>query len=60
MLAARSFRITIALVACFNLEIKQFDIVNTFINIIRDTHRPVVAYKLPNRFKAPRIYIEVN
>jgi hypothetical protein len=32
MLTARFFRIAIAIAAYFNLEIKQFNIINAFIN----------------------------
>jgi hypothetical protein len=59
-LIARLFKVTIAITACFNLEIKQFDIVNVFVNIKRDLHSVLVTYKLLNRFKQPRIYIKIN
>jgi hypothetical protein len=50
-LAARSFRVTSAIIAYFDLEIKQFDVVNAFINIERDSNRPKVVVKLLDGFK---------
>jgi hypothetical protein len=46
--------------AHFDLEIKQFDIINTFINIERDSNGPIVVYKLPDGFKVPGYIIEVD
>jgi hypothetical protein len=46
--------------AYFDLEIKQFDIINAFINIERDSNRPIVVYKLPDGFKVPGYIIEVD
>jgi hypothetical protein len=51
MLIAYLFRITSTLAAYFNLEIKQFNIVNIFINTKRDTRSILVAAYLPNSFK---------
>jgi hypothetical protein len=51
MLIARLFRITSTLATYFDLEIKQFDIVNIFINTKRDTRSTLVATHLPNNFK---------
>jgi hypothetical protein len=59
-LTARLFRVIIAVAVCFNLKIKQFNIVNVFINTKRDLHSVLVAYKLPDRFKQPKIYIEID
>jgi hypothetical protein len=58
--AACLFRVTIAVAAYFNLKIKQFNIVNVFVNAKRDSYSVLVAYKLLNRFKQPRIYIKIN
>jgi hypothetical protein len=60
MLTARLFRITSALAAYFDLEIKQFDVVNTFINTKRDTKSTLVAAYLPNSFKQEGKCIEID
>jgi len=60
MLIARLFRIKAAIAVHFNLEIKQFNVVNAFMNAIRDPGSSLVAYKLPDRFKIPGKYIIVN
>jgi hypothetical protein len=44
MLAARSFRIALAIIAYFNLEIKQFNVINAFINASRPSRSTLVAY----------------
>ena len=41
-LAARSFRIAIALAAHFDLEMKQYDVVNAFVNTVRSAGGPPV------------------
>ena len=52
-LAGRSFRIVMALIAKYDLETKQFDVVNAFVNAHRDpSGTPVVCY-LPDGFKEP-------
>jgi hypothetical protein len=60
MLIARLFRITSTLAAYFNLEIKQFNVVNTFINTKRDTRSTLVAAYLPNSFKQEGKYVEID
>jgi hypothetical protein len=60
MLTACLFRITSTLAAYFNLEIKQFNVVNTFINAKRDTRSTPVAAYLPNSFKQEGKYIEID
>jgi hypothetical protein len=59
-LAARSFRVAMALAAHFDLEIKQYDVVNAFINARRDTNSVPVACKLPDGFKAPGMSVEID
>ncbi len=44
----------------FDLEIKQFDVINVFVNTKRDQCSTLVACKLPNRFKALGMYVEVD
>jgi hypothetical protein len=46
--------------AHFNLEIKQFNIINIFINIKRDSNRPIVIYKLLDSFKVLGYVIEID
>jgi hypothetical protein len=43
-LATRLFRIFIAIIAYFNLEIKRFDIINAFANAKRLISSLLVAY----------------
>jgi Na+/H+-dicarboxylate symporter len=50
-LVLRSFRISTAIVAYFDLKIKQFDVVNAFINAIYSSELPLVICKLPLGFK---------
>jgi hypothetical protein len=59
-LIACLFKVVIVITAYFNLKIKQFNIVNVFVNTKRDPHSVLVAYKLLNRFKQSRIYIKIN
>jgi hypothetical protein len=51
MLIACLFRITSTLATYFNLEIKQFNIINIFVNTKRNTKSTLVATYLPNSFK---------
>jgi hypothetical protein len=59
-LAARSFRIASALAAYFDLEIKQFDVVNVFVNTKRDTRSTLVAAHLPDGFKQEGKCVEID
>ena len=59
-LTTKSFRVAIALATHFDLEIKQFDVINVFVNIKCDQCSTLVACKLPNRFKALGMYIKVD
>ena len=60
ILIARSFRIFIAIIAYFNLEIKQFDIINAFTNAKRLVGSSLVVCQLPDGFKIPSIYAKIN
>jgi hypothetical protein len=60
MFVVRSFQVASAIIAYFDLEIKQFDIINAFINTERDFNRPIVVYKLPDGFKMPGYIVEVD
>jgi hypothetical protein len=46
-LAARSFRIAIALAARFNLEIRQFDVKNAFLNALRGEDQDPIFCEMP-------------
>ena len=59
-LAARSFRVAIAITAHFDLEIKQYDVVNAFINAKRDTRSNQVVCQLPPGFKKDGMCVEVD
>jgi hypothetical protein len=59
-LAARSFRIGCAIAAHFDLEMKQFDVVNAFVNAVRSSEGPPVICKLPPGFERPGYVIEVD
>jgi hypothetical protein len=59
-LAARSFRIACAIAAHFDLEMKQFDVVNAFVNATRSSEGPPVICKLPPGFERPGYVVEVD
>jgi hypothetical protein len=59
-LAARSFRIGCAIAAHFDLEMKQFDVVNAFVNAVRNSEGPPVICKLPPGFERPGYVVEVD
>jgi hypothetical protein len=59
-LAARSFRIACAIAAHFDLEMKQFDVVNAFVNAVRKSEGPPVICKLPPGFERPGYVVEVD
>ena len=59
-LAARSFRIACAIAAHFDLETKQFDVVNAFVNTIRNSEGLPVIYKLLPGFERPGYMVEVD
>jgi hypothetical protein len=54
------FRISTAIIAYFDLEIKQFDVVNAFINAIYSLELLLVIYKLPLGFKKLGYVVKVN
>ena len=60
MLAARFFCIIIAIIAYFNLEIKQFNIINAFINANCLIKNALIAYMLPDKFKRLGICAEID
>jgi hypothetical protein len=50
-LIARTFRIAAALATYFDLEIKQYNVINAFVNAKRDLDSVLVACQLPDGFK---------
>jgi uncharacterized lipoprotein YmbA len=58
-LAACSFRIAMAIVAYFDLEAKQYDVVNAFINAQRDPESAPVTCHLPDGFKREGMVVEL-
>jgi hypothetical protein len=50
-LAAKSFRLCYALVAKYDLEMKQFDVVNAFVNAVRKKDKDLVYCFLPPGFE---------
>lgn len=59
-LAARSFRVFIALVARFDLELHQFDVKNAFLNAVRDEHGVPVTCAMPPGFPQPGKLVELE
>ena len=59
-LAARSFRIVMALAAQFDLEIIQLDVVNAFVHAERSKQGIPITCELPEGFKKPGVYIELD
>jgi hypothetical protein len=59
-LALRLFRIGIAITAHFNLEVKQYNVINAFIYASRQLNGPPMTYYMPDGFPMPGILIEVK
>jgi hypothetical protein len=59
-LILKSFKIIVAIIAYFNLKIKQYDVVNAFINAIRSLNLLLVIYKLPFSFKVLKYVAKVD
>jgi len=60
MLVSRSFRIGVAITAHFDLKMKQFDVVNAFINAVCSSELLLVICKLPLGFKKLGYVAKVN
>ena len=58
-LTFKSFRLIIAFMIYYDLECKQFNIINAFLNVKLKEHIKVY-YKLPNSFKKLDVYIKLN
>jgi hypothetical protein len=59
-LASRSFRIGMAIAAHFNLEVKQYNVINAFIYASRQSDGPPITCYMPNGFSMPGMLIEVK
>jgi hypothetical protein len=60
MLILKSFRIGAAIIAYFNLKIKQFNVINAFINTVCSSELLLVICKLLLGFKKLGYVIKVN
>ena len=60
MFILRLFKVAIVLVIYFDLKVKQFDVINVFMNVTWDTCSQTIACKLLDSFKKSRIYIEID
>jgi hypothetical protein len=59
-LASRSFRMAMAIAAHFDLEAKQYDVVNAFINARRGPESAPVTCHLPDGFKREGMVVELD
>ncbi|OHW95249.1 reverse transcriptase domain protein [Colletotrichum incanum] len=59
-LAARTFRVVMAIAAEFDLEIHQFDVVNAFLNAERGPNEPPIVCYLPDGFKISGKVVELR
>jgi hypothetical protein len=59
-LVLRLFKIGIAITVHFNLEVKQYDVINAFIYAFRQSNRPPITYYIPDGFPIPGMLIEVK
>jgi hypothetical protein len=60
MLVLRLFRMGIVIIAHFNLEVKQHDVINAFIYASRQSDGPPVTCHMPDGFPMPGILVEVK
>jgi hypothetical protein len=49
-----------AIAAHFNLEVKQYNVINAFIYAFRQLDKPPVTYYIPDGFLMPGMLIEVK
>ena len=59
-LASRLFRIGIAIIVHFNLEVKQYNVINAFIYAFRQLDGPPMTYYMLDGFPMPGMLIEVK
>ena len=60
MLTIYSFCINSIIIIYFNFKIKQFNIINAFIIVIKNSKRLLIIYKLLLSFKKLKYIIKVN
>jgi hypothetical protein len=59
-LALRLFKIGIAIIAYFNLKVKQYNVINAFIYALRQLDGPAITYYIPNGFLILGMLIKVK
>ena len=59
-LASRSFRMAIAIAVHFDLEVKQYDVINAFIYAFRQSDGPPVVCHMPDGYPIQGMYVEVK
>ena len=59
-LASRLFRIGMAIIVHFNLEVKQYNVINAFIYASRQSNGPPMTYYILDGFSILRMLIEVK
>jgi hypothetical protein len=60
MLILKSFKIIIAIITYFDFKIKQFNIINAFINVIYSLNFLLIIYKLLISFKILKYVVKVK
>jgi hypothetical protein len=60
MLASRLFKIGMAITAHFNLEVKQYNVINAFIYAFRQLDGPPITYYILDGFSILGMLIEVK
>jgi hypothetical protein len=60
MFIIKSFKIIIVIIVYFDLEIKYFDIINIFINILRGENIKYIIYQLFPGYKQPKKVVKIN
>jgi hypothetical protein len=60
ILISRSFRIRIIITAHFDLKVKQYDVINTFIYASRQSDGPAITCHMPDGFSMPGMLVEVK
>ena len=60
ILIARLFRVRIVIIARFDLEIKQYDVINMFVNAKHNLNSLTMVCKLLDRFKVLGKCVKIN
>jgi hypothetical protein len=59
-LASRLFRMGMAITAHFDLEVKQYDVINAFIYALRQSDGPAVTCHILDGLSMPGMLVEVK